>query len=121
VFAAIARFDARFRWLIVAGWFIAVIAGVRTLPGLSTVTHSSNAQFLSPSSRCVQASRLAAPFHAQDPSQTATIVAYRASGPLTAAERAAMGEVEQAARRVPGVSAVTDHGTSADARAAEPW
>jgi RND superfamily putative drug exporter len=119
MFAAIARFDIRFRWLIVAVWLVGVVAGARLLPGLTTVTHASNGQFLSPSSPSVQASRLAAPFEVVDPSQTATIVASRASGPLAAADVAAMSQVEGAVRRVPGVSSVTDGGTSPDGRAAK--
>ena len=51
MFAAVARFDVRFRWLIVAVW----IAGVRLLPSLSSVTQSNNAQFLSSSSQSIVA------------------------------------------------------------------
>jgi RND superfamily putative drug exporter len=119
MFAALARFDVRFRWLIVAVWIAGVIAGVRLLPSLSGVTQSSNAQFLSPSSPSVQAGKLATPFQGTNPSGTAVIVAYQASGPLTAADQAAMGWVEQAARRIPGVALVRDEGTSKDGKAAE--
>lgn len=119
MFAAIARFDVRFRWLIVAVWVVGVIAGVRLLPGLSTVTRSNNVQFLSPSSPSVRAGMLAAPFQARNPAQTAIIVADQESGPLTAAGHAAVGRVELAARRVPGVALVGDTVTSRDGRAAE--
>ena len=37
MFAAIARFDVRFRWLIVVVWIAGVIAAGRLLPGLSIV------------------------------------------------------------------------------------
>jgi len=87
--AAIAGFDVRFRWLIVAVWVAGVIAGVRLLPSRSSVTHSGNAQFPSPSSPRLQASKLATPFQNRDPSETAIIVADRASGPLTPAGSAA--------------------------------
>ncbi|HXM56906.1 MAG TPA: MMPL family transporter [Candidatus Dormibacteraeota bacterium] len=119
MFAAIARFDVRFRWLIVAVWVVGVVAGVRLLPGLKTVTHASNAQFLSASSPSVRASQLAAPFQVVDPNQTATIVASRSSRPLDAANAAAISQVEQAVRQVPGVSSVRDSGTSTDGRAAQ--
>jgi RND superfamily putative drug exporter len=119
VFAALARFDIRFRWLIVAVWVVGVIAGARLLPNLTTVTHANNAQFLSSSSPSVRAAQLAAPFQVADPAQTATIVAVRGSGPLTAADTAALAQVEQAVRQVPGVSLVRDAGTSADGRAAQ--
>jgi putative drug exporter of the RND superfamily len=119
VLAAIARFDIRFRWLIVVLWVAGVIAGVRLLPSLSSVTQSNNVQFLSSSSPSVQAAALAAPFQARNPSGTAIIVASRTSGPLTAADTAALGRVEQAARQVAGVTLVRDAGMSADGRAAE--
>lgn len=119
MFAAIARFDVRFRWLIVVVWVAGVIAGVRLLPSLSSVTQSNNAQFLASSSPSVQAGKLATPFQGKNPSGTAIIVAYRAAGPLTATDNAAISRVEQAARRVPGVSLVRDEGTSQDGKAAE--
>jgi RND superfamily putative drug exporter len=119
MFAALARLDIRFRWLIVAVWIAAVIAGVRLLPSLSSVTQSNNAQFLSSSSPSVQAASLAAPFQSRNPSGTAIIVAYRASGPFTAADTAAIGREEQAARLVAGVSLVRDSGTSKDHWAAD--
>ncbi|HKA50945.1 MAG TPA: MMPL family transporter [Candidatus Dormibacteraeota bacterium] len=119
MFAAIARFDIRFRWPIVAVWFVGVIAGAHLLPGLTTVTHASNGQFLSASSPSVRASQLAAPLQVVQPNQTATIVASRASGPLAGDDAAAMSQVEQAVRKVPGVSSVRDAGTSPDGRAAQ--
>jgi hypothetical protein len=61
MFARLARFDIRFRWLIVVFWIAGTVAAVRTLPALSSVTQSSNAQFL------------AAPFEDSNPSSTAVI------------------------------------------------
>jgi uncharacterized membrane protein YdfJ with MMPL/SSD domain len=49
MFAAIARFDVRFRWVIVAVWVAGAIAGIRLLPSLSSVTQPSSTQFLSSS------------------------------------------------------------------------
>jgi uncharacterized membrane protein YdfJ with MMPL/SSD domain len=98
---------------------VGVVAAVRLLPSLTTVTHASNAQFLYGSSPSVRASQLAAPFQVAEPKQTATIVVSRASGPLTDADAAAMSQVEQAVRKVPGVSSVRDAGTSPDGRAAQ--
>jgi putative drug exporter of the RND superfamily len=119
MFAAIARFDVRFRWLIVVVWIAGVVAAARLLPSLSSVTQSNNVQFLSSSSPSVQANQLAVPFQATNPSRTALIVASRASGPLTAADTAAIGQVEQAVRQTPGVSVVRPAGMSRDGRAAE--
>jgi putative drug exporter of the RND superfamily len=126
MFGAIARFDIRFRWLIVAVWIGGVLAGTRLLPNLTTVTESSNATYLTAASPSVQAASLAEPFQGstaasirQGNSPTAIIVAYRASGPLTAADQAALGRVENVARRVPGVAAVGAGGVSADGKAAQ--
>jgi RND superfamily putative drug exporter len=119
LFAAIGRFDVRFRWLIVAVWIGGVIAGVRLLPSLSDVTQSNTVQFLPPSSPSVQAARLAAPFQTRNPAATAVIVADRASGPFTGADSDAMLRMEQAARQVPEVVMVTDLGISGDGKAAQ--
>jgi RND superfamily putative drug exporter len=120
MFAAIARFDVRFRWLIVAVWVAGVIAGVRLLPSLSSVTQSGNSQFLSSSAPSVRASTLAAPFQGKaNASATAVIVASRASGSLTATDQAAIGRAEQAARQVPGAVLVRDEGRSPDGQAAQ--
>jgi RND superfamily putative drug exporter len=119
MFEAIARFDIRFRWLIVVVWIVGVVAGVKLLPSLSSVSQSSDTQFLSSTSPSVVASQLAQPFQGKNPAGTAIIVASRASGPLTAADMAAIGRVEQAARQVPGVTLAKDEGTSKDGMAAE--
>jgi RND superfamily putative drug exporter len=117
MFEAIARFDIRFRWLIVAVWVVGAIAGIRLLPGLSSVTQTGNSQFLSDSAPSQHAAALAAPFQGKDASATAVVVAARAEGPLTAADNAAIDRAEAAAGRVPGVTAVRDQGVSADGRA----
>lgn len=119
MFEAIARFDIRFRWPIMVVWIVGVVACVKLLPGLSSVSQSGNTQFLSSTSPSVVASQLAQPFQGKNPAGTAIIVASRASGPLTTADTAAIGRVEQAARQAPGVALVKDEGTSKDGMAAE--
>ena len=119
MFAAIGRFDRRFRWLIVAVWIAMVLAAVRVLPSLSSVAQSANAQFLSSSDPSIQAVQLAAPFQTRDPSGTAIIVASRDSGPLTAEDNAAIGREEQAAQGISEITAVVDLGVSKDGKAAE--
>ena len=119
MFRAIARFDIRFRWLIVAAWIAAVLAALTLLPSLASVTQASPAQFLAADSPSVQAGALAAPFRGLDPTGTALLVAYRADGPLTAADLAALRQVEQAARRVPGVALVTEAGTAPNGQVSE--
>lgn len=67
MFEVIARFDVRFRWLIVAVWIVGVVAGVKLLPSLSSVSQSSNTQFLSSASPSVVASQLAMPSRVRTP------------------------------------------------------
>jgi RND superfamily putative drug exporter len=117
MFEAIARFDIRFRWLIVAVWVIGVIAGIRLLPSLADVTRTSNSQFLPANAPSQHAAGLAAPFQGHDASATAVIVAARPDSPLTAADNAAIDRVERAAAQVRGVLQIHDQGVSADGRA----
>jgi RND superfamily putative drug exporter len=117
MFGAIARFDIRFRWLIVAVWIAGTVAGVSLLPSLSSVTNSNNSSFLPASASSQQAAALAAPFQGGNAGATATIVAARAAAPLTAADNAAFGRVEHAAAKVAGVTLVRDQGESADGQA----
>jgi RND superfamily putative drug exporter len=117
VLEALARFDIRFRWLIVAVWVVGAIAASRALPSLASVTQSSNALFLPASAPSQHAAALAAPFQTTNASATAVIVASRSAAPLTAADDAAVADVEQAVGGVPGVRSVVDQGTSADGRA----
>src|SRR5262249_45946924 len=96
------------------------IMTVKLLPGLSSVTHASNTQFLPSSAPSAQAARLAAPFQGKaNASATAIIVSSRAAAPLTAADRAAISRVEQAARNAPGVTPVRPDATWADGKATE--
>jgi putative drug exporter of the RND superfamily len=117
MFGAIARVSIRFRWLVVALWIaIPVLAG-HALPSLSSVTQTSNSQFLSASDPSQQAAVLAVPFQGRNASSTAVIVASRPGGRLTAADGAAIGRLEHLAAAVPGVTLVRDQGSSADGRA----
>jgi putative drug exporter of the RND superfamily len=117
VLEAVARFDIRFRWLIVAAWVVGVIVASRALPSLASVTQSSNALFLPASAPSQHAAALAAPFQTANAGSTAVIVASRSAAPLTAADDAAVAGVEQAVGGLPGVRSVVDQGTSADGRA----
>jgi putative drug exporter of the RND superfamily len=119
MFVRLARFDIRFRWLIVALWIAGTILAIATLPSLSSVTQSGNSQFLSSSSPSVQAGALAAPFEGANPSSTAIVVAARADRPLTSVDDAAFDRVVRASQQVRDVSLVRDEGTSADGRARE--
>jgi RND superfamily putative drug exporter len=114
---ALARFDIRFRWVIVVVWMVAAIAASRLLPSLSSVTQSNNAQFLPASAPSQHAAALAAPFQTANAGATAIIIASRSDSPLTPSDNAAVDRVEQTAATLPGVLAVRDQGRSADGQA----
>jgi RND superfamily putative drug exporter len=116
---ALARFDIRFRWLIVGAWIVAVIAANRLLPSLSSVSQVSNGAFLPASAPSQKALDLAAPLQNPSAGATAVIVASRSTGSLTGDDSAAMTRVETAVGDVPGVVAVHDEGASPDGRARE--
>lgn len=117
MFEALARFDVRFRWLIVLVWAAGVAAVLLWLPSLSSVTHSNNAQFLAADAPSRQAAQLAAPFQGASPAATAVVVASRVDGPLTAADDAAFERVLHAVTTVKDVTSVHDQGTSDDGQA----
>src|SRR5205807_9513815 len=116
-FQAIARFDIRFRWPIVALWIVGTIAAARTLPSLPSVTQSNNAQFLPSSAPSQHAAALATPFQTTNVGATALIIASRSDGVLTASDDAAIDRVEQATAGLAGVLSVHDQGGSADRQA----
>jgi putative drug exporter of the RND superfamily len=115
--AALARFDIRFRWLIVAAWIGGTVVASRALPSLSSVTQSNNAQFLPASAPSQRAAALAAPFQTSNTAATAVIVASRSGEPLTAADAAAIDNIEQTTAGLAGVLSVRDQGLSADGQA----
>ena len=115
--AALARFDVRFRWVILVVWVGGAVAASRALPSLSSVTQSNNAQFLPASAPSQRAAALAAPFQTTNTAATAVIVASRSGEPLSAADAAAIDSIEQAAAGVAGVLSVRDQGMSADGEA----
>ncbi len=116
MFAALGRFTVRHRWLVVAAWAVATVGLVAGLPTLSSVEKSSNSDFLPASSASVRAGTLDTAFQPKQVSQ-AIFVAASTTGPLTAADAAAIDRAEQSVRGVPRVTTVTDQGVSADGRA----
>src|SRR5437588_8924123 len=116
-FQAIARFDIRFRWPIVALWIVGSIAAGRTLPSLASVTQANNAQFLPSSAPSQHAAALATPFQTTNVGATALIIASRSDGALTAADGDAIDRVEQVTAGLTGVLSVHDQGRSADGQA----
>lgn len=116
---ALARFDIRFRWLIVGAWIVAVVAANRLLPSLSSVSQVGSASFLPASAPSQKAREMAAPFQNPSAGATAVIVASRSNGPLTSDDSDAVARVEAAVDGVPGVMSVHDEGASPDGQARE--
>src|SRR5207245_10688024 len=110
----LARFDIRFRWLIVAVWIIGSIVAMRVLPGLASLSQSNNAQFLPSSAPSQHAAGLSAPFQTTNTGATAVMVASRVDGPLSATDAAAIEQEEAAISDMAGGIAVPDQGVSAD-------
>jgi RND superfamily putative drug exporter len=116
-YAALGRFDVRFRYLIVVAWVAITIVCLRTFPSLSSVTpNASISTFLPASAPSIQAANLAAPFQ-NTRYASATIVASRATGALTPADQTAIDRLEQMVRAMPHVKTVRDLSLSPDGAA----
>ena len=110
-FGALGRFSVRFRWLMTLAWIVAAVLAVTHLPSLASVTQSNNTKFLPASAPVEKATALAAPFGTSNLIPI-PVLAGRASGPLTAADLAAISHLETTLRSVPSVHKIIDLGTS---------
>ncbi len=118
-FAAIAGFAVRFRGLVVIGWLVVTVAAMLALPGLGSEVNSDPSLFLPAAAPSVRAAALAAPLLGSVTKSKVTIVAARASGPLTAADLATASRVAGLARQITGVLSVRAGAISPDGHAAE--
>jgi RND superfamily putative drug exporter len=118
IYGAIGRFSVRFRWLVLLIWIAAAIAAATQLPSLSSVTQGNNQKFLPASAGSSQAAVLAAPLGTAG-KQPIPVVAATTSGPLTAADSAALTGLKSQLATVPDITKVIDAGQSADGRAVE--
>src|SRR5260370_12325914 len=109
MFETIARLAIKFRWLVLAAWLVVPLLATRSLPSLSSVTQSNNAQFLSASSPSQQAAALAAPFQGKNAGATAIIVASRSDGPLPAPANTVINQIERTLPNLPAVTFVPAH------------
>src|SRR5215469_14561489 len=117
VYAALGRFDVRFRYVIVVAWVVITLVCIRAFPSLeSVVPNNSFSAFLPTSVPSIKSSNLEAPFR-NIKYAAATIVAVRDNGPLTAVDQAAIGRLETLVRSMPNVKTVRDLSTSADGEA----
>jgi len=117
MFEAIARFSVKFRWLILVAWIIAVPLLTAHLPSITNVSKNDNSQFLPKNSPSNQAINLESSFQSKNTSATATIVAVRQSGILSASDNQAINRIVTAVSHVQGVSTVRNQGESADGQA----
>ncbi len=110
-FGALGRFSVRFRWLMTVAWIVAAVLAVTHLPSLASVTQSNNTKFLPASAPVEKATALAAPFGTSN-LLPIPVVAGRATGPLTAADLAAISHLTTTLRSVPSVHKIINLGTS---------
>jgi RND superfamily putative drug exporter len=111
-FTSLGRFSVRFRFLIVVAWFAVTFLAVRFLPSLADVAKDTTSGFLPANSPSMQAAAMAAPF--QDISLAPATLVVARDGGLTAADNAAVDELESRIRGVDRVKAVIDLGLSRD-------
>ncbi len=119
MFQAIARFSVKFRWIIIVVWLVAIPVVSRNFPSLASVSQNNNQSFLPAGSPTTKAANLAVPFEGKTSAATAVLVASSSTGPLTAAQNAAITSVEDSIKNLSGVSLVRDQGTSKDGIARE--
>jgi putative drug exporter of the RND superfamily len=116
-YAALGRFDVRFRYVIVVAWVVITLVCIRAFPSLeSVVPNNSFSAFLPTSSPSIKSTNLEAPFR-NIQYAAATLVAVRDNGPLTSDDQAAIGRLETLVRNLPNVKTVRDLSTSADGEA----
>src|SRR5215472_8147778 len=116
IYGAIGRFSVRFRWLVLLVWVLGAIAASTQLPSLSSVTQGNNQKFLPASAPSSHAAELAQPFGTSGQFPI-PIVAASASGPLTAADNAALTGLQARRATVTHVTKVIDAGQASDGQA----
>jgi RND superfamily putative drug exporter len=102
-FERLARFVVRFRVPVVALWAVVMIVAIVALPGLGSEANSDPSLFLSSRARSVAAASLGTPLLGSTATSKITLVAFRAGGPLTTADLAAVGREAKLAQGVSGV------------------
>lgn len=117
MFEKIARFSVRFRWFIIVAWIVAVPVLTHNFLNINDVSKNNNTQFLPKNSPTTQAANLETVFQGHKTADSSVMVAVRNSGPLTAADNAAIDRIETSIKQVQDVSLVQDQGVSADGQA----
>jgi RND superfamily putative drug exporter len=114
-FTTLGRFSVRFKFLVVVAWVVVTILATRFLPSIGDVAKDTTSGFLPANSPSMQAAALAAPF--QDSSLAAATLVIARDGGLTAADNAAVDQLENQIRGVNRVKTVIDLGVSGDGQA----
>ena len=117
IFSALGRFSVRFRWTMLLAWIVGAVAASSLLPGLSSITQSDNTKFLPASAPVEKATMLAKPFGTSN-LLPVPLVAARQSGPLTAADTAALTALQARLKSDPRSSASSTWASRCPGRAA---
>jgi RND superfamily putative drug exporter len=117
IFHALGRFAVRYRYLVVVGWVAITVGSVVAFPSLASLTtDSALTTFLPATAPSVEAAQLAAPFQ-NTRYATATLVAIRDGGQLSAADQVAIDRLEANVRTLPHVHTVQDVAIAPDGAA----
>jgi RND superfamily putative drug exporter len=116
LYSRLGKFDVRFRYLIVAVWLVVTVVCVATLPGLGSVAKNTESGFLPVNSPSMHAAQLLDPFE-NSSLATATLVASRSGGPLTAGDKLAVTSLLAKITALPNVVTAHSLGTSSDGEA----
>jgi RND superfamily putative drug exporter len=120
LFGGLGRFVVRYRYLVVLAWIVLIIVSARALPSLSSEVNNDNSQFLPASAPSSVAANLLTPlFGSTSSASQVTVVASDPSGPLTAADQAAIAREITTVRRVPRVTAARLAGASPSGQAVQ--
>jgi putative drug exporter of the RND superfamily len=98
-------------------WIVGAFLAATQLPSLGSVTQSNNQKFLPASSPSSKAAVLAAPFGTANRQPIPVLAATTNGSPLTAADAAALTQVQARLATASGVTKVIDAGRSADGQA----
>jgi RND superfamily putative drug exporter len=116
LYSRLGKFDVRFRYLIVVVWVVVTVVCVATLPGLGSVAKNTESGFLPANSPSMHAAQLLNPFE-NSSLASATLVASRSGGPLTAGDKLAVSSLLAKITALPNVVTAHSLGTSSDGEA----
>jgi putative drug exporter of the RND superfamily len=112
--AGLARFDIRFRYVIIAFWVIAGALCLAFFPSLSSAVNTDNSSFLPGSSPSVHALHLAAPF--QPVNDTTGTLVVLGKSKLSSSEQQAITKLQNKIAKDDHVVSVSDQGLSKDGK-----